>query len=347
MEISKKNIKFSHKLIEESSIVSITSSDVKAYSIQEYEYDNAASNELDSNDSRNRHRQKRRRNKNGNLIIKPFDPIQSENTLQHTPKLSGSIDIAIDNERNYIYVTDCNNNCVQVFSHSLDYQFHFPRWDVRPSSDILKSPSGITIVGNRIYVAECRRNEIAVFTLEGDYIGRIDKTFLKENKMRMKNPNGLSSDSEGNIYVCDSSKSRILIFTTQDIIPICLELGKHRLMRPMGVQIQNNKIFVLDRERGQVTINIFNKNGRFLNKLINNIKQGIMTVDSENRIFITSLTDKTITVLEEDGNCINKINTNKKRILSPLEQRLFYNQSRKIMTQETAPGVNELIWINV
>ena len=346
----KEEVKFQLKSIEESSIISQTSSEVtQDYSLQDFEYDNAGSNELDSNESKFKHKQRRRRNKTENLIIKPYDPVQSENTLkplQNIPKLSGQFDIAIDSQTQLIYATDYTNNCVQVFSSELEYQFHFPRWEVRPSSDILKCPSGITIVGNMVYVSECKRNEIAVFTLNGDYIGRIDKTFLKDNKMRMKNPTGLDSDSEGNIYVCDSLKSRILIFS-EEIIPVCLELGKNRLVRPLAIQIKKNKIFVLDREPGQMAIKIFNKNGRLINKIRNNVKSGLLTVDKDNRILLTSFKDKTITILEEDGSCFKKINTNKKGVFSPLEHGLSFNQSRVIMTQENASGVNKLIWVNV
>ena len=330
--------------------MSRTSSDatpVQAYSTQDFDYDNAASNELDSNDSRYKQRQRRRRNKNGNLMIKPYDPMPVvENTLHHTPRLSEQIDISIDNTTQLVYVTDCTNNCVQVFSQSLEYLFHFPRWEIRPSSDVLKSPSGITIVGNRIYVSENRRSEIAIFTLDGDYIGRIDRTFLKDSRMRMKNPNGLASDAEGNIYVCDSLNKRILIFT-QDMIPICLELGKHRLVRPLGIQIQNNRIFVLDRELGQMAVKIFNKNGRFLNKIRRDVTSGLMTVDKENRIILNSISDKTVTVLREDGSCIKKVNTNKKQVFSPLEHDLSPKQTKVISTQETGSGENKLVWVNV
>lgn len=336
----KKELPVSQKIFENSYSGSSVASQSQDYTIHDFEY--VGSNEQDSSETKpSKYRQRKRKNINSKLEIKFYDPIESENTLkpiETRPKLARPLGVAIDNETKLIYLTDPVNNCVQVFSQSLEYLFHFPRWEARPCCDILKCPSGITISNEKIFVSESKRNEIAVFSLNGDYIGRIDKTFLKDSKMRMKNPHGLASDTEGKLYVCDSRKGRILIFS-EELIPISLEMGKGSLINPLSIQIRNEKIFILDRESTRMVIKIFNTEGHLLNKLTNNIKSGLMTVN-ENRIFLASSLDKSVTVLQEDGVLVRKVSN--KDTNSATNQ--FYKENRVLMYET---GRNELVWVDI
>ena len=339
----KKVIPVSQRIFENSHSGSSVISQPQEYTIHDFDY--VGSNEQDSSEAKpSRYRQRRRNNINRKLEIKFYDPIGSENTLkpiETRPKLTRPLAVAIDNETKLMYLTDSVNNCVQVFSQSLEYLFHFPRWEVRPSGDILKCPSGITIINGKIFVSESKRNEIAVFTLNGDYIGRIDKTFLKDSKMSMKNPHGLASDSEGKLYVCDSGKGRILIFS-EELIPISLEMGKGSLINPLSIQIQNEKIFILDRETKRMAIKIFNTEGHLLNKLTDNIKSGLMTVNSENKIFLASTQDRSVTVLEENGVLVRKVWN--KDTTTAINR--FYKDNRVLMYEGSNTGRNELVWVD-
>ena len=340
----KKELPVSKKIFENSHSGSSVISQPQEYTIHDFEY--VGSNEQDSSEGKpGKYRHRKRKNINSKLEIKFYDPVESENTLkpiETRPKLTRPLGVATDNETKLIYLTDSVNNCVQVFSQNLEYLFHFPRWEVRPCGDILKCPSGITIINGKIFVSESKRNEIAVFSLNGDYIGRIDKTFLKDSKMRMKNPQGLASDVEGKIYVCDSEKGRIFIFS-QELIPISLEMGKGSLIKPLSIQIQNEKIFILDREPAQMVIKIFDTEGHLLNKLTNNIKSGLMTVSNDNRILLASTQDKSVTVLQENGVLLRKVSH---RDTISATNRL-YKDDRVLMYEGSNTGINELVWIDV
>ena len=333
------------KIIDEDSVSSVTPETPDVF-IHDAENDNVASSERDSYENKRKFRNRKRRNEIG-LNIKSYDPVQHEDTLKITkmPTLTKPEDILVHNETELIYVTDSINNCVYAFSQDqLAYQFHFPRWELRPSNNLLKTPIGMMIMNNMIFITESKRGEIALFTLTGDYIGRIDKTFLKEHIMRLKNPAAIATDSQGQIYVCDSLNARIMILS-EELIPICLQFGRKVLSKPTGIQVNKRNIIVLDEDREGMSIKIFNMKGCFVKQIRYDFKVKMMNINDEKNIYLSVRSDQSIII--EDVYRTSMMNQYESKEMDAADKPRIHLHKRIVVPREMASNEYGLKWVTV
>ena len=106
-----------------------------------------------------------------------------------------------------MYVCDFNQHCVRVLSAQgeLLYSFH-----VNDTSHKLSQPHSICVDSEFVYVSEWEIDCVSVFTKQGKFITSFGKGGSGDGKFN--NPTGLAIDSDGVLYVCDFSNSRIQVF---------------------------------------------------------------------------------------------------------------------------------------
>ena len=119
---------------------------------------------------------------------------------------SRPIGVACD-EEGKMYVCDIDQNCVKVLSAQGELLYSFGDND---TSHKLSQPHSICVDSEFVYVSEVGNHCVSVFTKQGKFIisfgskGRGDGQFYF--------PAGLAIDSDGVLYVCDSSNDRIQVF---------------------------------------------------------------------------------------------------------------------------------------
>ena len=128
--------------------------------------------------------------------------------------------ITIDSE-GYIYVSEQMNDRVQKFTSNGDYvtewdtKIYGDYWDENYRIDVLEGgPVGIAVDPQGILYITTQRS-VTVFNASGDYLEKWG--CQGGGTTQFERPSGIAFDSEGYIYVADSSDSRIKIFDSNGV----------------------------------------------------------------------------------------------------------------------------------
>lgn len=146
----------------------------------------------------------------------------------------------------YVFVTDFNNNRVQVFSSSGNY---LTRWGTTGSGPgQLSGPAGVAADGRgSVYVADSRNNRIQRFTYNGSYLGQWGS--LGSGNGQFDGPRGVAVDLRGTVYVTDHNNNRIQAFTANGAY---LTQGgtsggaEAQFNGPLGVAAGSGPVYVAD-----------------------------------------------------------------------------------------------------
>ena len=178
--------------------------------------------------------------------------------------------IALDKDGN-IYVADTDNHSIQKFDKAGTF---LARWGGEPSSQEgqFYYPRGLAVgPDDVVYVADSGNNRVQKFDLEGNVQkawGKFGFAWRGADMGRFDVPWGLTTDQDGNVYVSDTSNSRIQKFQA-DGQPL-LKWGRDgsfdgAFFFPRGVAVDFvGNIYVADESNNR--IQKFDTRGSFLTK---------------------------------------------------------------------------------
>lgn len=185
-------------------------------------------------------------------------------------ELSSPTGIALDKNGN-IYVADTDNHSIQKFDKAGTF---LARWGGEPSSQEgqFYYPRGLAVgPDDVVYVADSGNNRVQKFDLEGNVQkawGKFGFAWRGADMGRFDVPWGLTTDQDGNVYVSDTSNSRIQKFQA-DGQPL-LKWGRDgsfdgAFFFPRGVAVDFvGNIYVADESNNR--IQKFDTRGSFLTK---------------------------------------------------------------------------------
>jgi tripartite motif-containing protein 71 len=185
-------------------------------------------------------------------------------------EFSSPTGIAIDKDGN-IYVADTDNHSIQKFDKSGKF---LARWGGDPSSQegSFYYPRGLAVGPNDVlYIADSGNNRMQKFDLDGNVMqawGKFGFAWRGADLGRFDVPWGLATDTEGNLYVSDTSNARIQKFTSDGTA--LLKWGRDgsfdgAFFFPRGVAVDFvGNIFVADESNNR--IQKFDARGSFLAK---------------------------------------------------------------------------------
>ncbi len=171
----------------------------------------------------------------------------------------------------FVYVTDTNNQQVQVFDSSGTPVFKFGKKGNGEGE--FQFPYGIT--GDKdgnVYVADLYNAKISIFTPKGKFL----KYFADENKKTdfLKSPAGLRIYNE-KLYITDVQNNKVMIFSLkgEKLLEITAATAKDdSLYAPNAVTVDDDQnIYISDSGNSRVVV--FDKKGKFI-RLINGSKDG-------------------------------------------------------------------------
>lgn len=165
-----------------------------------------------------------------------------------------------------IYVSDTNNQRVQVFDYSGKPLFKFGEFGEGRGQ--FKYPYGIAALpGRRILVADLYNGSVSIFDPAGKFLGYFAESDPKENVLQ--GPAGIYVHEE-RVYVTDVKKNQVLVFDPDG--RKISEIGTKgtrdgQLISPNGVAARQGRIYVTD--TGNDRIQVFDESGELVRVIKN------------------------------------------------------------------------------
>ncbi len=107
-----------------------------------------------------------------------------------------------------IYVADCSNSIIHVYSNSGILLHSF--CSQTEGIDTLNGPFSLCVSGQYVYVVNYRGNYMSVFTTAGQYVTKFGRH--GEGEGEFKHPMGVCVDVDGFVYVTECGSNRIQCF---------------------------------------------------------------------------------------------------------------------------------------
>ncbi|KAI6658983.1 PKD domain-containing protein [Oopsacas minuta] len=207
--------------------------------------------------------------------------------------------IAVHYQTGNIYITDRDNNRVQVFSSNRDYLFMF--------SEKMNKPVGICISQNKVFVTQVQGHCVNMYELEGKLIRSVGGE--GNGEVQFYHPQGLdTSDRNSNVYVCDRDNYRVQILTEKLKFNSMLGIGLFN--NPRDVKVTRDRVLVLD--GSDPCMFVFNSDHVLINRLIT---RGIgkqtnnpirFDIDRDYNIIMSDYSDHCVSVFNQEGEQIHK-----------------------------------------
>ena len=147
--------------------------------------------------------------------------------------------VTVDNKSGNIYVADQSDNCVKVFDSTGKYLFKFGD---NEGEGKMYYPIGVAICGDRILITQ-DNSCILNYQLNGKFISRIGREGRGELEFNILYSLTID-ESNGDIYICDSSNNRIQILNND--LSFKSQFGKDILKYPLDVKLSKEYIYILD-----------------------------------------------------------------------------------------------------
>ena len=179
-------------------------------------------------------------------------------------QFDGPLGIAVDGSGN-VYVTDNNNNRVQVFSASGTF---LRKWGSEGGGDgQFDGPWGIAVDGSgNVYVADSGNRRIQKFNASGEFLLNWGSQGSGDGQFQFAV--GIALDASGNVYVADNGNYRIQKFSASG--EFLLNWGSEgsadgQFRNPHGIAIDGSgNVYVTDWLNDRVQV--FSASGVFLRK---------------------------------------------------------------------------------
>ncbi|KAI6650885.1 Tripartite motif-containing protein 3 [Oopsacas minuta] len=146
------------------------------------------------------------------------------------------------------------------------------------------------------------------YQLDGKFISRVGVS--GDGELEFNYPWGMTIDeSNGDVYICDNSNNRIQILS--DNLHYKSQFGKDILTEPLGIKLNRNNIFILD--RSNPCIHIFNKDLVLQKNIISRgeeqqvISPWFFFLDNSDNILFSDYDYDSIHIFNSKYECIHKI----------------------------------------
>jgi len=112
----------------------------------------------------------------------------------------------------------------------------------------ITKPYGVAIKAGKIYVCDTQAGNVSIADLKTRRMRYIKPV----GQAALKLPVGVAVDNDGTIYVTDTGREQVLVFDQQG--NLLHTLGQKGEMKPAGIALHENKIFVTDAKNSSVRI---------------------------------------------------------------------------------------------
>jgi sugar lactone lactonase YvrE len=175
--------------------------------------------------------------------------------------LSTPSSIAIDAENRFLYVTDTQNDVVDVFdadSFKLLRKIGTPgKKHTLTAPGTFSLPTGVAVDSDgNVYVADTFNNRIEIFDADGKFISTFGKN--GDGPQDLERPKAIAVDCDGHIWVADAAQDRVKVFNQEG--RLLIYFGMHgeypgKFMGLNGLTIdKNNRVITSEQFPGRVQV---------------------------------------------------------------------------------------------
>jgi DNA-binding beta-propeller fold protein YncE len=175
--------------------------------------------------------------------------------LGSEPGLQNPTGLAIDPERNRLYVADSHLH--QIVLYSLDGTY-LESWGGRgPGEGEFNYPTNLALDRNgRLLVVDTGNFRVQILSPEGEFVSTFGKA--GDGLGDFHRPKGIALDSEGHIYISDAAYNNFQVFDAEGQLLLFVgNLGQQpgSFWLPAGVHIDgSDRIFVVDQVNARVQV---------------------------------------------------------------------------------------------
>lgn len=170
--------------------------------------------------------------------------------------------VAIDNENRLLYVTDAEQDLVQVYDADPPYNFirSLGKPGTKHTSTLpgeFAKPTGVAVdQDGSVYVSDTWNNRIEIFDADGNFVRQFGKH--GDGPGYFARPKGIAIDSDGHVWVADGMQDRVQVYTPEG--KLLIWMGGHGLLPGwfqslVGLTIdKNNRVITSEQYPGRVQI---------------------------------------------------------------------------------------------
>ena len=171
--------------------------------------------------------------------------------------------VIVEKESGDIYVSDYNNNRVQVFDSNLEFKRNFGSKGMAEGQ--FKNPLGMAFdsKGN-IIVCDYSNHRVQMFDRKFQFVRSFGCEGMRN--AQFKYPCGVSVDSEDNIYVVDKGNHRVQVFSNQGVFKRTFGgrgMGASQFNFPWDIEVsRDGTLFISDEDNNR--IQVLDNQGKYL-----------------------------------------------------------------------------------
>ena len=191
-----------------------------------------------------------------------FVHLSSDGCIKHIIKCNGARGIDVDPDTRSVYIS--GNHMLQKYDLSGKVVKKLGSADTGSHPGEFHEPNGVRFHNNRVYVCDSGNGRVQIFDCNLNY----QKSFGTKGKNveQFGWPEDIDFDTEGKIYVVDSQKICVLVFSSShqfltqfDLNVRNLKIGEKPF--PTAVRIHKKQMYICDPHQG---ISVYDISGRFV-----------------------------------------------------------------------------------
>ena len=209
--------------------------------------------------------------------------------------------VAINEATNQIFVVNCRNSRIEIFSGTGEY--------LNQLGELIYNPWGIAIHENSLFVSGFLIHKISKYSLT-------DFSLVKQvggwgaNNGEFNDPRQLTTDPNGHVYIADSNNNRICVLDTD--LHHMRNITHLSMSQPYDLKLSHDRIYVLCPYKNPCML-VLSIEGDMLHSLIsrrqgmNVLKPWFFCLDRNNNFVISDIGTHCIHVFSPAGDLLHTI----------------------------------------
>ena len=242
-----------------------------------------------------------------NFCAKIGPVVQGGKTGKGAGKLNNPYMITIDPKTDNIYVANCGNGNILVFSPEAEYLFEFGE----DGEGEMTLPVSIAISDNKVYVAQKYDHCVNVYELNGTFLDSFGVE--GDGDGELDSPQGVVINEQGHIYVCDSNNNRIVVF--DNFFNYDGEFTDEELKNPADIKISCQYILVIADYCDSAIFFRFNLEHDLVDKMMTpGVNCCCFCFDENNNLIVSDIVNHCVHILTIDGTRVHQIGNKESQI---------------------------------